>query len=316
MQYKPPAPIKISELTRRDIIDFISIEGVNWAGRLEESEFLSRIYNLKEMPSGDSRFPDALGDIWQHRINNYDWDDDWVFYDPRFNLLNGDDSSLLRFLSEMLHPAVRPDMDEVWSLYNNLNVYLKRDGYQLVEVRRMSGKPVFEGRTVDNIENPAIQAAKSCLVEINDSYLSQQIQRMESGIDNDPALAISTAKALVETICKTIILKRTGDCPENANMNQLAQQVGELLSLTPKGIPNEAKAAKTIKAILGNLSAIIGGIAELRNKYGVDHGKVAGTKGLGPRHAKLVVGMASTIAIFLWDTHLERANAPQLKTDS
>jgi hypothetical protein len=301
-----PRTNKISELTRRDIIDFINLESVNWAGRLEETEFLSRIYNLKQMRSEDSRFQDALGDIWQHRINNYDWDDDWVFYDTRFNLLSGDDDALLRFLSEMLHPAVRPNMDEVWSLYENINVYLKRDGFQLVEVRRMSGKPIFEGRPFENIDNPAIQAAKGCLTVIDESYLIQQIQRMESGIENDPDLAIGTAKEFIETICKTIIMKRTGDCPENAKMNQLVRQVAELLSLTPKGIPDEAKAADTIKKILGSLSAITHGMAELRNTYGTGHGKKAGTKGLSPRHAKLVVGMASALAIFLWDTHQEK----------
>jgi hypothetical protein len=33
------------------------------------------------LPSNDPRFNDAAGDIWQHRINNFDWDIDWVFYD-------------------------------------------------------------------------------------------------------------------------------------------------------------------------------------------------------------------------------------------
>jgi hypothetical protein len=89
--------MKISELTRRDIFD--SLRGVDIYGRLEETEFLSRLYDLEKLPSSDSRFKDAAGDIWQHRVNNYDWQDGWVFDDWRFNLRDGDDEILLRFLA-------------------------------------------------------------------------------------------------------------------------------------------------------------------------------------------------------------------------
>jgi hypothetical protein len=92
--------LKISQLTRRDLIDAIAAERLDWSGRLEESEFLSRIYDLESLPSTDGRFKDAAGDIWQHRVNNFDWDEDWVFYDSRFGLMNGDDEIFLRFLCE------------------------------------------------------------------------------------------------------------------------------------------------------------------------------------------------------------------------
>jgi len=43
---------------------------------------------------------------------NDEWADDWTFDDPRFGLAGGD-GKLLAFLAEMLHPAVRTDLDEV-----------------------------------------------------------------------------------------------------------------------------------------------------------------------------------------------------------
>ena len=90
--------MRISQVTRRDIIDAIAIEKINWSGRLEEAEFLSRLYNLASLPSYDPRFADAAGDIWRHRVNNYDWGEDWVFYDARFNLMDGDDEDIVGFL--------------------------------------------------------------------------------------------------------------------------------------------------------------------------------------------------------------------------
>lgn len=68
--------IKISEITKRDIFDIFRVDFVNYYGRLNEIEFLKRIYNLKKMPSTDSIFENAEGDIWQYTLNNDDWDED------------------------------------------------------------------------------------------------------------------------------------------------------------------------------------------------------------------------------------------------
>jgi len=87
---------------------------------------------------------------------------------------------------------------------------------------------------------------------------------------------------------------------------QLLKQTTKQLNLTPEGIPDEAKASKSIKSILGSLTTVVQGIGELRNQYGSGHGKKASFKGLTARHAKLSVGAASTLAIFLLETHKHR----------
>ena len=48
-------------------------------GRLTEVEFLRRIYPIDKMPSTDSRYPNAEGDIWQHTVNYDDWEYGWIF---------------------------------------------------------------------------------------------------------------------------------------------------------------------------------------------------------------------------------------------
>jgi hypothetical protein len=79
--------------------------GICWWGRLDECEFLTRLYDLEALPSRDPRFATAREDIWQHRENNFDWEDDWIFHDARFGLATSDEK-LLRFLAETLHPTV------------------------------------------------------------------------------------------------------------------------------------------------------------------------------------------------------------------
>jgi hypothetical protein len=81
------------------------------------------------------------------------------------------------------------------------------------------------------------------------------------------------------------------------------KETTKLLKLTPDDIPNEARAASSIKQILGSLSSVVQGIGEVRNEYGSGHGKDGKFKGLQPRHAKLAVGAASTLAIYLLETN-------------
>ena len=298
--------MRISQITRRDIVDAIQLQRINWCGRLEEPGFLSRLFDLASLPSTDHRFQDAAGDIWQHRINNYDWEEDWVFYDSRFNLLNGDDEVFLRFLCETIHPVVRPDVTEAERICQLYNQFLKNDGFQLVEKTRISGKPVFVGRYVGVVSAPGITLARDALSGADAGYVAQQITRMETAVQNDPGLAIGTAKELVETCCRTILTERGVEIPRNPDLPKLVKLTSMELELTPADIPEQAKAAETIKRLLSNLATITQGIAELRNQYGTGHGKEATTRGLTSRHAKLAVGAASTLAVFFVETHRAR----------
>lgn len=295
---------KISTITRRNIFDFIQVEGFWWSGRLEETDFLSRMFDLENMPSYDGRFENAVGDIWQHRINNpNDWKDNWIYNDDRFNLLNCDDSVFLDFLCEMIHPLVRVESSEVNKMLQIFNDNLKEDNFEIVEKTRISNKPIFVGRLKitgkDSIEKKGQNIKKILTAD----YVSQQINLMESSIENSPHISIGLAKELIETSCKSIFDERNEVYDKNWDLPKLMKETTKLLKLTPDDIPNEAKAASSIKQILGSLSSVVQGIGEVRNEYGSGHGKDGKFKGLQPRHAKLAVGAASTLAIYLLETH-------------
>lgn len=295
---------KISELTRRNIFDYIQAENINWCGRLDEIDFLSRIFDLDSLPSSDGRFNSVSGDIWQHRINNpQDWQDYWVFTDKRFNLLKCDDSILLRFLCEMIHPIVRLDSSEVTRLIQIFNENLKEDDYEIVEKTKISGKPVFAGRQRITGQESIHRKNKQLIEKFNAEYISQQINLMESAIENAPHVAIGTAKELIESCCKNILHERGKEINKSWNLLELSRETYKELQLLPMDVPEERKASKTIKSILGSLTMVVQGISELRNDYGSGHGKKAEFQGLNPRHAKLAVGAATTLAIFLLETH-------------
>lgn len=141
----------ISEVTRRDILDAIRVGETKFHGRLSEIEFLDRVFDLDEMPSTDRRFPNMRGDIHQHTVSNHDWEPDWIFSDVRLDLHRCADPVFLRFLSEIVHPVARPLASEARALVKLFNESLKSDGWEFVEAKQLSGKPVFAARRTDAV---------------------------------------------------------------------------------------------------------------------------------------------------------------------
>ena len=139
----------LSEVTRRAIVDQFTVSQVVWAGRLSEDQFLARLYDLTKMPSNDHRLENAAGDIRQHRGNFNDWDEDWVFFDSRFNLMYGSDDEFLSFLCETVHPVVRPDYSKVQELVEIYNASLKMDGWYIAVKQEISGRPVYQAVRLD-----------------------------------------------------------------------------------------------------------------------------------------------------------------------
>jgi len=302
-----PSDRSVSEVTRRNILDALRISNTFWSGSLPETDFLSRLYDLESLPSNDPRFNSAKWDIGQHRVNNPDdWPDDWVFTDSRFDLIHASDEVFLRFLCEMIHPVVRPDSQDVDKMLGIFNQCLAADGWEIVARSRISGKPIFAARRRIVDSSPAMAAVETLVNVLNAEYVTQQITRMEASLESDPELAIGTAKEFVETVCKTIL----GECGETISSDiklpQLVKRVREKLDLLPQDIPERAKGVETVRRILSNLGTIAQGLAELRRLYGSGHGKDAKVKGLQARHARLAVGSACTLAVFLFETFQER----------
>lgn len=142
---------KITIITRQQIFDEITISKISWSGRLEEPDFLNRIFDLSKLPSTDHRYTNAFDDIHKHRVMNYDWHDYWVFTDNRFNLLHCEEKIFLQFLCATIHPIIRTNDDEIGLLLGMYNKYLKEDGYEIYEKDKISGKSVYSARVLESV---------------------------------------------------------------------------------------------------------------------------------------------------------------------
>ena len=296
----------VTDLTRRNIFDYMTMERVDWSGRLEETQFIVRVWpNAADLPSYDTRYSDALGDIHQHRINNYDWDDDWVFGDARFNLTGGSDAQFVTFLAETVHPVVRQDEDEVTKLVAEYNRQLRPDGWQLTPASYLSGKPIYAGARITASHSPATALRLPTRTLLDDhSALMDHLDAIERDLASDPAGAIASAKELVESMYKLILDKR-GITYGNEDLPKLYKKVAVELDLTKASVPDSAKGSEAAHKILAALNTTVFGLAELRNQIGRGHGRSSASPAL-ERHARLAFNAAVTLTEFLYDTLQDR----------
>lgn len=298
---------RITNVTRQHIADEVLIAKLWYHGNQTEPDFLARLFDLKRLPSRDSRYDNAYDDIYQHMVTNTDWDYNWIYTDPRINLLHCDDDTYLKFLSTTLHPIVRTNQEEVAKLLDIYNKHLNADGFEVSQTDEISGKPVFSGG--QKVIGHAHLSAKKAEIKkyLNTAYVNGKINTMNDAIHKDTDLAIGTAKELLETTCKSILKQKGVTIETDWTLPQLLKATASTLDFTPKEAADPDKAEKAIRQILGGITSIVHGVAELRNGYGTGHGKDADFKGLEIKYAKFFVGVVSEIAILYLVTNGETA---------
>ena len=202
-----------------------------------------------------------------------------------------DIENLLLVYAEVVSQLQRGNRD-----CSNLLERMKQDGY-LYEDRQF--RPVA-GKRVPNMSELLNHAETLNLTEV-----FTHIERINRGVADDPPLAIGESKNLIESGCKFILDQR--EVPlHNDELPKLMRGTLSELALLPKNIPESAKGNDTIKRVLNSLTQVVQGLAELRNLYGSGHGHGPNGPGVQHRHARLCVGAAVTLAVFLLDTHTER----------
>jgi hypothetical protein len=300
--------MNISRQTKRDIIDTLRVENIQWHGILDEISFLERVFNLDELP-GCIEFPAGVSTSIRTEIkyyldnpHRYDWN---LYDDRRFNLIERDDETFLKFLCEMLHSIVRPDGFEVLHLLKIFNQYLALDRWEIFEIIRIGDKPIFSVRQFPQFP---VNKLEIVMRELDTDYVHRKIISMESSIETNPDSAIGAAKNFVETICKTILnLKTVSFDEKNIELTKLVGDTRKQLKLLKEDVPDSAKATESIEKLLGNLGAMPEYLGQLRNKYGDGHGKDAYfKKGLQPKEARLAVNAAIALGVYLLETYLEQ----------
>ena len=136
---------KLRALGRRMFLDELLLLG-DIAGRMDLTDFLELTWDLDSLPSTDSRFKTAAGDIWQHMINNNDWSYTYLF-GPYLGLLDGPEEQFLRFMEHVVHPTVRnPEEQPKYIAF--INRYLAKEGFELRLREEIAGFQVYRAARI------------------------------------------------------------------------------------------------------------------------------------------------------------------------
>ena len=125
-------------------------------------------------------------------------------------------------------------------------------------------------------------------------------ERAYERIDADPDAAITSARSLVESVCKHILDEMHIAYEENGN---LLRPTIEALQLAP-----DDGSESIFKQLLGGCQTIVGSIDGIRNKYSDAHGRGKHHVSALQRHAELTVNAAGTVTVFLIQTYVESNN--------
>jgi len=147
------------------------------------------------------------------------------------------------------------------------------------------------------VSNPLDNVVSITISENTDVYIKEQWDKALVRRATDPEGAITTARALVETVCKYVLDNLNIQYEDNIELPKLYNLTANQLNLAPQNHQEEI-----FKQILGGCQSVVNGLGSLRNKVGDAHGK--GLRYVKPheRHAKLAVNLAGTLSSFLIET--------------
>ena len=117
----------------------------------------------------------------------------------------------------------------------------------------------------------------------------------------DPDGAVTAARALLESVCKTILDDASVRYSTKDDLPALYRKVAKLLRLPPSDYSEEQ-----FKRILGGCTSVVEGLGSVRNVAGDAHGRGRASYRPAGRHAALAVNLAGAMALFLMQTEEAR----------
>lgn len=156
---------------------------------------------------------------------------------------------------------------------------------------------------IDHLERlpaPAAAAISDILDKFDTDGVGASWRKALSRSTDDPEGAITSARTLLETVCKHIL----DEGVEPGSRYVGGEDLPKLYNLVAKKL-NIAPSQHTeavFKQILGGCTGIVEGLGALRNRVGDAHGQGKRPVRVQVRHANLAVNLAGATATFLIET--------------
>jgi len=177
-----------------------------------------------------------------------------------------------------------------------LNKHLFYDGLKLEPAGRTM-------RLVEIVEiAPVTNELSAMAAGIDFDTVSRDLDRALRTSAADPELAVTSACAVVESVCRSILVELELDFPAKQDISSLYRALRDPLGLDPMKDGLAPEIVNDVKAVLSGLVTSVQSIGSLRTHVGGAHGKEKGFRRIDARIAKLAIHSASAIAIFIIET--------------
>lgn len=144
---------------------------------------------------------------------------------------------------------------------------------------------------------PADELVSGKLEKFDASNLQASWSKALERRGSDPEGAITSARTLIESVCKHVLEDAGMDYDDKADLPKLYKLTARTLRLAPSQHTEEV-----FKQILGGCTAVVEGLGSLRSRLGNAHGKGKANVKPAPRHAELAVNLSGAMAMYLLAT--------------
>lgn len=136
--------------------------------------------------------------------------------------------------------------------------------------------------------------------------LRPAVEVIERTIQDEPGIAFTHCRGLLETVCVTILADRGKEIPPNPKPNWLMTQAIATLQLTVLD-PDDKKAELGVAGILRGLNSLVDGVVALRGSQGVGpHGRDALESVLSADYAMLTATAVDAAVGLIFRLHQEQ----------
>ena len=127
--------------------------------------------------------------------------------------------------------------------------------------------------------------------------IEAEFTRAIQNVETSPREAVSAASNILESVCKVYIAEEHLDPPAKKDLKSVWSVIRGHLGFDPAKVEDE-----DLKKILSGLLSLVDGIGALRTHASSAHGAGKRSYRLEPRHARLAVHAAHTVALFLLES--------------
>lgn len=196
-----------------------------------------------------------------------------------------------------------PDIEDSTSTWSGVpTVDVKKEfKYKLEAILSRCNLTYLTGGVISDGSSAPSRALAEFIKGRDIPSIDAEFNRALANVNSEPREAVSAACNILESIFKTYITDEKLEMPQKQDLQNVWKVVRSDLGFNPGTLEDE-----DLKKILSGVLSVVDGIGAFRTHASSAHGQGRKIYNLMPRHARLAIHSAHTIALFVLETWDER----------